>query len=290
MLADLHMMGDSAEAKRAELAAKAERQAVRDAAAATPTDPLMDAVQFGDVKSVESLLARGASRKSLNAALLLAARSEPLVLGVGGHEVTGHKEPYAEIAKLLLDRGASVEARDEYRNTPLILAAGNGETAVVRLLLQRRADIEDANPSGETPLIRAACNCPSVDMPDTDDVVRLLLDKGANIEAKDKEGRTPLIAAAEWGRASILKIFLDRGAHIEARDNRGRTALLVAAAGSALPSAEAVHVLLARGADFEAKNNKGQTALMVATSGPGAEKVQVVKMLLNRGAARAKSR
>jgi len=268
----------------ADIEARRARAAELDEAAAAartkPSQPLIEAAQFGDVKLVESLLAHRADRKTLNEALLVAARSEPLVQGVNGQKDVDLD--YSTIAKLLLKKGASIEARDEY-STALISAAGHGETAVVRLLLEKNADIEAIGSNGLTALIAAACNCLIIDMPDTDDSVRLLLDKGANIEAKDKQGRTALIAAAGWGRASILEILLDRGANIEAADNQGNTALLISAKGSALPTADAVQVLLVKGADIEARDNNGETALMLAASNGGFEDVKIVKMLLSRG-------
>ena len=266
------------EARRARAAELDEAAA---AARTKPSQPLIEAAQFGDVKLVESLLVHGADRKTLNEALLVAARSEPLVLGAKGQKDIDLS--YAAVAKLLLKKGANIEARDEY-STPLISAAGNGETASVSLLLEKGADIEAIGADGQTALIAAACMCPSVDMPETDDSVRLLLDKGANIEAKDKQGGTALLAAAGWGRASILEILLDRGANIEAADNEGNTALLISAKGSALPTADAVQVLLVKGADIEARNNNGESALMLAASNGGFEDVKIVKMLLNRGA------
>jgi len=243
-------------------------------------ETLSGAAQMGDAKLVKSLLARGASRKALNEALFAAASSEPLVEGPPGPIDLR----YGQTARLLLKKGASIEARNEGEDTPLIAAAGQGETAVVKLLLEKGANIEATDSYGQTALIAAACNCPIIDMPDTDDSVRLLLENGANLEAKDKQGRTALMAAADWGRTSILQILLDKGAQIEARNNHGNTALLLASEGGGYPTADAVQLLLTRGADIEARNNNGDTALMLAASGRGFEDVKIVKMLLKRGA------
>ncbi|EXA28422.1 hypothetical protein FOVG_19972 [Fusarium oxysporum f. sp. pisi HDV247] len=72
------------------------------------------------------------------------------------------------IVKLLLDKGAEIEAKDsEYGRTPLSWAAESGYEAVVKLLL----------------------------------------DKGAEIEAKDsKDGRTPLSWAAENGHEAVAAL------------------------------------------------------------------------------------
>jgi ankyrin repeat protein len=53
--------------------------------------------------------------------------------------------------KLLLDRNADVESKDEYGLTPISHATGNGHEAVVKLLLDRNADIESKDEYGWTP-------------------------------------------------------------------------------------------------------------------------------------------
>jgi hypothetical protein len=252
------------EAQRA--AAELRKESVRAAAEARANvlPPLLEAAQYGDAKEVKALL-HGSDRKTLNEALLLVSHSEP---GVGkGEEDKAASLPFAATARLLLDQGANLEVRDKYGSTPLLYAAGNGETAVVKLFLERGAKVDETNSNGETALIAAACNCPSVDMPDTADSVRLLLENGADIEARDKQGDTSLMAAAGWGRTWIVEILLDRGAHIETRNNEGYTPLLISAQGSAMPTADTVQALLDRGADSETKNNKGETALMLASFG-----------------------
>jgi ankyrin repeat protein len=247
--------------------------------------PLVEAAQSGDAKETKALLARGVDQKTLNEALWMVSHAEPLAILLDGREAKHVSDPYAATAKLLLNKGANLESRDQYYgSTPLILAAGYGETAVAKLYLDRGAEVDATNPEGETALIRAACNCPSVDMPDTGDSVRLLLEHGAEIEARDKQGTTALMAAAGWGRSWIVEILLDKGAQIEARDNQGTTGLLIASRGQGYPTADAVQTLLARGADVEARNNRGESALMLAAVSEGPEYYRIVKMMLNRGA------
>jgi len=58
-----------------------------------------------------------------------------------------------EIVKLLLDRGACIEAKNNDGDTPLIIACSGGHLEMVKLLLDRGACIEAKNNNGDTPLI-----------------------------------------------------------------------------------------------------------------------------------------
>jgi ankyrin repeat protein len=54
--------------------------------------------------------------------------------------------------KLLLEKGAELETRDnKYGQTPLLHAAKNGHEAAVKLLLES-AELESKDNSGRTPL------------------------------------------------------------------------------------------------------------------------------------------
>ncbi|KAL3588219.1 hypothetical protein FPOAC2_14118 [Fusarium poae] len=113
------------------------------------------------------------------------------------------------IVKLLLDKGAEIEAKDsEYGQTPLSWAAGNGRDAVVKLLLDKGAEVDVKDKGDRTPLSWAARH-------GHDAVVKLLLDKGVKTEVKDGiYGQTPLSWAARSGRDAVVKLLLDKGAEI----------------------------------------------------------------------------
>lgn len=89
------------------------------------------------------------------------------------------------IAELLLAKGASINARDKRGRTPLYFVANEGMKGIVELLLVKGADVNAKDNAGETPLHYAATSKKK-------DVVELLLIKGADVNAKDKEGFTPL--------------------------------------------------------------------------------------------------
>jgi ankyrin repeat protein len=225
---------------------------------------------------------------SMNKAVFEAAGNQPAVFVVQTDAGTYHRDPRfissTEVVRLLLDKGAAIEAVNEEYDTPLIHAAAHGGTGVVKLLLERGANTEARDGLGFTALNAAACLCAVIDMPDTLDIVRLLLERGANIETKDDQGDTPLMRASGWGRTEIVKLLLERRANIEGKNNDGNTALSISAEGGVMPTTDTVRVLLDRGSEIETRNKEGKTPLILAASGSGFERFPTVKLLLERGA------
>lgn len=86
----------------------------------------------GDLESSLKLLARGAKAQRAGWA--------PIHYAASG--------PSTELTKLLLDRGASVDAESPNGTTPLMLAAQHAPQATVELLLQRGADPRRRNRRG----------------------------------------------------------------------------------------------------------------------------------------------
>ncbi|MDR2377463.1 MAG: ankyrin repeat domain-containing protein, partial [Puniceicoccales bacterium] len=110
---------------------------------------------------------------------------------------------HMRLTRLLLEKGAAVEAKDNDENTPLLLAALNGYTEVVPLLLEKKATVEAKNKYGNTPLILAVSNRHT-------EIVRLLLEKGAEVEAKTNDGDPPLILAGSKGHTEIVRLLLEK--------------------------------------------------------------------------------
>ncbi len=164
--------------------------------------PLMAAAWIADAAVLEVLLKAGADVSATNKAganaLLYAATVE-------------------DKARLLVAGGASVKAQSALGNTALMLAARKvGNSRTVKLLLERGAEVNATNIFGATALMAAAA---AGDM----DSVRLLLDRGADVNAKPNMntdgfiwggGRTALMWASFLGNEPLVKLLLERGAKI----------------------------------------------------------------------------
>jgi len=146
-------------------------------------------------------------------------------------------------------RVLSVNFRNKNGDTPLMLAAKNGEAKAVQVLLALGADPDLKKRDGNTALMLAAI------YGHTDIVLALI-----TINAKDKDGQTALMLAAKYGHKDTALALIERGADINAKDEVGQTALMLAAENG---KAEVVQALLASGADVDAKDNHGHTALML---------------------------
>ena len=108
----------------------------------------------------------------------------------------------ADLARRLLDKGASLEARDRLGAKPLARAAVAGEVDLVTLFLDQGAAIDAQNIDGSTALFQAAEQ-------GRPPVVRLLIERGANVSLPGRNGITPLSAAAYMGSVPIVAA-LDR--------------------------------------------------------------------------------
>ena len=99
-----------------------------------------------------------------------------------------------------LARGGSVNARDDYDLTPLMLAAIYGHANVAAILLEHGANL-DAIDSGlrQSPITLAAQN-------GNVDVAKLLLRRGVDVNSRDAMDATPLHWAALRGQKTCVII------------------------------------------------------------------------------------
>ncbi len=221
--------------------------------------PLADAVQRHDKQAVQALLKQ---RADVNV---------PQSDGATALHWSAYLED-AETTALLIRAGARVDKRNHYGITPLALASGNGNAAIIDQLLKAGADPNGVVRAGETPLMLAARS-------GNTDAVKVLLSAGAQVDAKETwNGQTALMWAAAAGHGPVVHVLIDHRANVHARSNSGATPLLFAVRRGDMT---AVRSLLAAGADVKAARPDGATPLLVAVINGHAD---LVDFLLDNGA------
>jgi len=128
----------------------------------------------------------------------------------------------ASVVRMLEMTSIDVEGRRggvEDGLTCLMIAALSGHLDICRLLIDKGAEVEAKISDGWTPLHCAAYR-------GLVEIVRLLCDHGAYVEARANSGWRPLHYAACYCHISIVKELIDeRNADINARNDGGETAL-----------------------------------------------------------------
>jgi uncharacterized protein len=157
-----------------------------------------------------------------------------------------------EVIRMLLDRGANVNARtkevpptrrfvtplgdlswvDFTGQTAFLRAALAGDITVMRLLLEKGADPNIPTFAGTTALMAAAGVNWMAGQTFTEskealmEAVQLCLDKGGDVNAKNSMGVTAVIGAANRGSDDILEFLVKKGARLDIKDKEGRTPLV----------------------------------------------------------------
>jgi ankyrin repeat protein len=235
--------------------------------------PLYLACVNGDPAMIEKLLKAGADP---NAA---ATEGETALMTVAR---TGK----VDAAKVLLDHGAKVDAKENWHGeTALMWATAESHPAMMRELIAHGADV-NARSSPEnwerqttseprekwlplgalTPLlfaVRQGCL----------ECAQILLDANADINAADPDGVTPTVYAIINGHYDVAGFLVDKGANPNLADKTGRAALYAAVDFNTMPasarpapkvidnqlsSLELIQKLLDRGANPNAQLLKQQ--------------------------------
>lgn len=203
----------------------------------------------------------------------------------------------ATLCQALLDYGASVDARNSSKETPLHLAAGENNMYALRILID--ADFKELSITKEnfinmkrddnkTALLLAAqmgnfeiMECLISHGADihviaddkkksalhlaalsgNEDAVRMLLENSIPIDLIDNNGRMPLHDAILLEHNHIVEILLSNNAQIGHRDNEGNTPFLLAVRKNNSSLAE---VFLDKGADISDQNLDLKTGLHYA--------------------------
>jgi ankyrin repeat protein len=170
---------------------------------------LMAAVRAGNPDAVQVLLDRGAAVNAADpqyqhTALMWAVRRDD-----------------AAIMKMLMTKGATIEARTRAGGRPVARPPGTGGgshgVGIVRSGVPPQGEQQPA-PGGMTPMLFAARDGRL-------DAAKLLVEVGADVNAPDPNGITPLNMALTNGQLAVAAVLLEHGADPQRADLWGRTPL-----------------------------------------------------------------
>jgi|GEM_PF-1020308 len=164
------------------------------------------------------------------------------------------KNGHTDVAKWLIEIGASVDFVGSDNKTALIIASLYGHIGVVEALLNASADVNATDKDQHTPILIALANVKS---PIRENIVTLLLAKGANPNLRNKTGKNALDYVFHY-RLDIAETLLEAGLNINEVNDQGDTALINAIANK--QEAAAISIIK-RGADIHHMDKDGQTAL-----------------------------
>lgn len=174
-------------------------------------NPLHVAAVEGKAAVVPALVAKGASLEAQDR-----EQRTPLC------EAAKHGN--RDAAAALLDAGASLHPRCRgIGMEPLHIAGGADAVDVVKLLLERGADPNAKDDWEQTPLHQVANEASS-----GVEVAKVLIAAHAELEVHDNQGFTPLQLAVFHDNLPLVVALLDGGANPNATTNAGRSSLDVA--------------------------------------------------------------
>ncbi len=248
-------------------------------------EPWVETLLFGSAADVQKLLDGGFDPNSATKA--------------GGVTVLMLAAPDAEKIKLLIDRGANVEARSKSKYSALLVTAQYPNSlAAMNLLLDHGARVRLPKGQG-APLFNAFPAFLAAFSGNSDIIPRLLrsgdrvddkmivigflpyspilflatttrteavgalLEAGVKVDEVDSDGMTSLAWTAISNRVEMARLLIERGADVNHVDNNGMTPLLYAASIDYGDSG-LVDLLIKSGARANAHNNDGLTALDLA--------------------------
>ena len=180
----------------------------------------------------------------------------------------------AKVIQLLLDRGAAQE--EEAQGSTLESLAQGGKVEAIRLLLDNWADVNTERGIFSDALITAARN-------GNTEVIQLLLDKGANVNARNEIDILygayidALQAAVHHDKIEAIQLLLDKGANVNAQGGEYGNSLQAAAHYG---NVKVVKLLLDKGGDVNAQGGYYGNALQAASM----RKVEAMLLLLDKGA------
>lgn len=240
-----------------------------------PQEDLVSSVQKGDLEGVKTAIKNGAwVNEKHQERLLLFGKPKYSKEGFSGSLGVGWTplfwaayEGHLDIAKYLIEQGATVNVQDDARATPVMFAVWGNKTDLVELLLKHGAETVERK-YWMTLLMLAAASSNA----ETNCLNALLIDR-MPIDEKDIDGWTALHHATRSPQKAAF--LLQKGADPNIQDNLGMSALAYAVGNG---SYETVKVLLDAGADPKRKTTEGKSTEDLAKEALESERLNAIKL------------
>ena len=246
--------------------------------------PLITAVKYGHIETVETLIAAGASLLSRNrrgaTALVIAAKANNAAImrtllsrdKEGLNDGNVHGETPLDIAvylrcidtaQVLFEAGANVP---KGMTQDLFCLAVQCSLEMTKQLLAANADPNASLHMWAPPLILASSHGDI-------NIVNELLNAKADITKCQSGHRSAIISAATKGHTNVVKLLLKARADVQVSDAKGMTPLMHAVNAG---DPQTVDALIKAGAQVDAVSNIGETALMLAAASGDAVSIKLL--------------
>lgn len=168
-------------------------------------EDILEAADKNETAAVIDLLKRGMDVNTADRAgttlLMIAARHGNL-----------------DLLQTLLNNRASINRRNQFGDSALLLATLNARFDASKLLMEKGAEL---NPAGWTPLHYAVFG-------GDPEILSLLIARGAKLDARAPNGQTALMVAVKLGKLDLVKMLIDADADMDLADYEGISALQLA--------------------------------------------------------------
>lgn len=221
-------------------------------------DEIHDAVKSGDLDKVKTFI----NENSLLVNVKDNQNNSPLHIAA----VKGYKE----IAKLLIEKGANLEAKNMYGNTPLLDASRIGSANMIRFLIESGANINALDKYGTSIIAR-------VSRRGFKDIVNLLIEKDVVIPAGEEKRKELLINSLSRGLIKLFMTLNRRGVDLNIKDDNGGSLLHSAVSGGL---EEIIKLLIEKGFDVNEPDRYGWIPLHYACE---RNQMEAAKLLIKNG-------
>lgn len=134
--------------------------------------------------------------------------------GMTGLMYASRRSGSQELVKLLLDKGAAINAIDNHGKTALMRAVDSGSKDIAELLLNNGAAVDVVDIHGNTELMHAVRS-------GSKDMVKLLLKAGVDVDAVGNNSWTALMYAVRSRYKEIIRLLLQAGANVNRDGSTG---------------------------------------------------------------------